>query len=952
MSKNRALLFFFSLFFFAAYGQDNSLKGNVKDGESKQPLNGATIKLILVADTTKVKNTITDKAGVFEFSSVEPGKYKLEVSFTGYEMTAKELEFGKAALNLGEFLVHKEAKTLNDVTIVSKASPVKLKGDTAEYSASQYKVNPDATTEDLVRKMPGVTVENGVVKAGGEQVQKVTVDGREFFGDDATATLRNLPAEIVDKIQVFDRMSDQAQFTGVDDGNTSKSINIVTKANMRNGQFGRVFAGYGTDNHYLAGGNMSFFKNNRRISIVGLTNDVNQQNFTEMDLMGVTSSSMRGGFRGGGGGRGGGGFGGGGGGFLIGQQPGVSKTNSLGINFNDKWGTKTDVSGSYFFNSRNISNKEVSSLEYLDKTLPNPFYDETDLSASRNYNHRASFRIDHKIDSSNSILVTPSVSFQRYNSFSDISGKTYADPNSPSNTTQNITNSSRDAISFSNSILYRHSFAKRGRTFSINFSQRINNNDGETYLDAYVNSFKTGFTERDTVQQFTDQFTKGLNLSGNLNYTEPIGKKAILQFSYSPSYSKNKTNKENYILDPAVNKYSQFDSSLSNIYDNTYITQRGGVSYRFGDQDKNISFGMDYQSAALNGDQHFPYTASVDRKFYNFLPNAMIRYNFSKTSNIRLFYRASTNEPSIGNLQEVFNTNNPLRVSTGNPNLKQEYGHRLGFRYQLTNPQKGRSFFFNLFGSTTSDYVANAIYQMKRDSVLTPTFTLKQGGQLTKPVNLDGRWNMNAFATFGAPLNFIKTTMNLNTGFTYNRTPGVINELSTVSNSYGINSGIVLASNISQYVDFTVSYNASFNTVNSTNTGEDNTHYVSQNAGIRLNLLNKKGWLLNNDVSNQSYSGYSDGFNQSFWLWNMAVAKKFLKKQRGELRLSVFDLLGQNQSISRTVDATYIQDVTTQVVKRYFMLTFTYNLKNFGTPPARNSQRGEGGPRGDFMRRF
>src|SRR5687767_10304715 len=335
MTKFSLLFTFFFFAIFSSFAQTPVLSGVLRDAETKQPLSGATVKIVSTTDSSTV---LTNKQGEFEFKNLKDSIYNLVISYSGFEILKKEVTWNNISKKLDEILINKEAKELQTVTVVSTPPPVRQKADTTEYSASQFKVNPDANTEDMIKKAPGITVENGQVKVGGEQVRKVTVDGRDFYGDDAAATLRNLPAEIVDKIQVFDRLSDQAQFTGVDDGSAAKSINIVTKANMRNGQFGRFFAGFGTDNHYLAGGNMSYFKNNSRVTIVALTNDVNQQNFAEIDLLGATSGGGGGGggnfrnqgggrqggggFGGGGGGNfGGGGFGGGGGGFLIGQQP-------------------------------------------------------------------------------------------------------------------------------------------------------------------------------------------------------------------------------------------------------------------------------------------------------------------------------------------------------------------------------------------------------------------------------------------------------------------------------------------------------------------------------------------------------------------------------------------------------------------------------------------------------
>jgi hypothetical protein len=955
MLKFRLLASVLLGFSLLSFSQEPVLSGTVREAENKQPLTGATVKIVSAKDSFSV---VSDKAGAFEFRNIDTGRYNLSVSFLGFELIKKEIVWENVSKKVDDILMNREAKTLTGVTVVGTPPVTRQKADTTEISASQLKVNQDANSEDLIKKAPGITVENGQVKVGGEQVRKVTVDGRDFFGDDAAATLRNLPAEIVDKIQVFDRLSDQAQFTGVDDGSAAKSINIVTKANMRNGQFGRFFAGFGTNNHYLAGGNMSYFKNNSRLSIVALTNDVNQQNFAEIDLLGATSGGGGGGgFRGQGGGRqggggfgGGGNFGGGGGGFLIGQQPGVSKTNAIGLNYNDKWGKKLDVSGSYFFNNRNTQNDESTRREYFLSGDTSQFIDQQKLSSNSNYNHRANFRFDWKIDSLNSILITPSVNIQKYDNNSEVFGLNYLTGNDTISQTLDRTSSKRAAYNFNNNILYRHSFRKRGRTFSVNFNTGINNQDVDIFTDNYTRYFKGPFGNSDTTLQFDDQVTKGYQLSGSVNYTEPIGKKgAILEFRYNPSFSSNEADKETFFFEDASGKYSQFDTTQSSVFDNTYMTNRGGITYRKGERNKQISFGLEVQSARLESEQVFPYMANIKRTFTNILPNAQINLPLSKKENIRIFYRANTNAPSVNQLQDVINRSNPTFVTAGNPELDQTFSHRIGGRYQYTNTTKGNSLFINFFGSMSNSYVATGTYIAQQDSILSPTFTMRKGSQLTKPLNLDGQRNFNVFITYAQPLKFIKTNINLNTGFVMNRTPGLLNYVEGVTRSYAFNTGVVLASNISQFVDYTVSYNGSFNNAKNTlQPGEEN-KYFSHSASAKLNLQNKKGWVFNTDVTNQLYSGLSDGFNQNYWLWNMAVAKKLFKGQKGEIRLSVFDLLNQNQSIYRTVAETYIEDVTTQVVKQYFMLTFTYNLKNFGKAPVRqNFNQNQGG---DFFRR-
>jgi hypothetical protein len=292
-------------------------------------------------------------------------------------------------------------------------------------------------------------------------------------------------------------------------------------------------------------------------------------------------------------------------------------------------------------------------------------------------------------------------------------------------------------------------------------------------------------------------------------------------------------------------------------------------------------------------------------------------------------------------LQDVVNIRNVLFPSVGNPNLLQDYNHTIVARYQFTNSAKRTSFFANLFLQNTQNYITNASYLVTQDSAISSSIKLRRGARLTKPVNLDGYWSARSFFTLGMPLNFIKSNLNLNSGVSYSRIPGLIDNVKNMSNSYNYNVGAVIASNINEFVDFTVSYSANFNVIKNSIQSELNNNYFNQVASVQLNLLSKNGWLFQNDLNNQMYRGLTSSFNQNYWLWNMAAGKKFLKDQKGELKLSVFDLLKQNQAISRTATETYIEDVQNDVLQQYFMLTFTYKLRNFGTAAANRARRTE-----------
>ena len=942
------LAFVFSMGAIIAKSQNITLKGKLTDTESKAPIEGATVELRAKSDSLNPITVLTDSKGNFSITGLKVDKYRLATSVIGYNIIVQTINLQASNKEPLQFTLSKMAKDLDEVTVVAKRPVVVQKGDTLEFNASELKVNPDATAEDMIKKLPGVTVDkNGNVTAAGEQVKKVTVDGRDFFGDDATAALKNLPASVIDKIQVFDKLSDQAAFTGFDDGNSTKSINIVTKAGMRNGQFGRVYAGAGTEGTYNAGGNMSVFKNNLRLTFVGLTNNVNQQNFASEDLLGVSS--------GGGGGRGGGGRGGGGGAggfggsnnnFNVGAQSGISKTNSFGLNYSDMWSKKVDVSGSYFFNNSNTNNNQTSNTENFQSSGGNQFYYENALSNTKNDNHRLNFRLNYKIDTKNSLMITPSLSYQNTKAISDISGVNSYDPSSLISQSLSNTDIKSSGYNFNNNILFRHSFAKKGRTISVNFSTALNRKAGDTYVKNENDYYKTTGTLSDSLKQYTDLVTNGYQLSGNIAYTEPVGKKGQLQFSYSPSYSKSKSDQEVYQYDYSGEKYSVFDNDLSNKLDNVTTKQNVGASFRVGDRDNMFSVGLSYQYTELNSDQAYPYYANVSKNFNNVLPNLMWRKKINAKNSIRIFYRANTNTPSVSQLQNVYNNTNPLYISTGNTNLKQQVGNTLAVRYQFTNTGKSKSFFANVFLTQNNNYITSASYTASQDSVLNSSVTLYKGSQLSKPVNLNGQWSLRSFLTYAMPLKFIKSNLSINGGLTYSNTPGLINNIKNTSKSYTYNTGVALASNISKYVDFNLNYSINFSNAKNSIQPSLNNKYITQSAGAQVNLLNKKGWFLQNNVSYETYSGLTSGFNQNYWLWNAGVGKKFLKDQAGELKLTVFDLLKQNQSITRTVAETYVQDVQNQVLQQYFMLTFTYSLKNFGVAKSVNTNSERGGPGG------
>ena len=890
------------------------------------------VALLSVPDSSVVKVAMTDEGGNYTMTDLTPGTYLLKVTSLEYSDQVKRIEL-PAGKTVMDFAMKTDTKLIDEVTVEAKAIRVEQKGDTTQYNAEAYKTNPDATVQDLITKMPGITLENGVVKAQGEQITKVMIDGQEFFGDDASAALKNLPAEIVSKIQVYDQASDQAKFTGISDGNEAKALNIVTKAGKNQGQFGKIYAGYGTPNDlYMAGANVNFFKGTRRISIVGMSNNVNQQNFSTDDILGVTGST------GGGQGRGPGGRGGFGGGdnenYLVSQQNGVSTTHAIGLNYSDKWGKKknTKVTGSYFFNGSKTDNNQVTSRNYVLSATAGQHYDEDFAAIMKNANHRLNFKFDIMLDSMNSLVITPKVSYQGNNRTQGTAGTTVDGLQSLINTIDNNTFSNNKGLSASNSILWRHRFVKPRRTFSANLTGTYNNRTGKSGQESYSHYYdELGADSLASINQQANNRTNGYGISGRFSYTEPLSKNWSGELVYAPSYTVSDADKRTYVFDALSGTYSLMDTTLSNVFDNQTIVQEGGVNARFQKNKTSFQLGVSYQNSLLLNAQEFPIDRDVRLAFNSILPNMRFKYEFTKSKSFMLAYRAGTRNPTIDQLQNVIDNSNPLSLSSGNPDLKQQYNHRVFGRFNATNVQKATNFNVFFGGEVNSNYISTSSVIATSDTVIDGNITLQRGAQYRKPVNLNGSWNARTTISYGLPITKLKLNLNFYAGGAYTVLPGLINSVVNESRTSNANGGLTISSNMSENMDFTVGYTLNYNNVVNTKQNVARNEYFVHNINARFNWIIKGRLVINSNYSLNAYAGLGSGFNQTIMLWNGGIGYKFLKQKQLELRASVFDILNNNNSITRNVTESYIEDVKSNVLNRYYMLTVTYNIRNFGT---------------------
>ncbi|MCQ2228240.1 MAG: outer membrane beta-barrel protein [Bacteroidales bacterium] len=915
------------------YAQLCTVSGTVIDTKAQQPLPGAMA--VVLQDDSQPKGTTTDMDGAFSFH-VKPGKYTFRVTYLGYTTYEKVVDI-TGDWKAGVIRLKPEDKQLKEVKAVGVMKRQEQRGDTTIFNAEAFKVNPDATTEDLIKKMPGMQVSGNSVTSGGETVKKVLVDGKEYFGSDPMAALRNISADMVSQIEVYDRQSDQSQFTGFSDGNEERTINILTKMGITKGRFGRVYAGYGTDNRYEMGGNMNFFRGDQRFSVIGMLNNINQQNFSFSDFSDAMSNM--------------GGMGMGGGMFSRGNG-GKNRTGSIGVNYSVEKTDTIKIEFSYMYkNNKNVNNSNSLNeypLENEDDSLR--IYNSESDYLSKTNEHTTTLRLTWTIDKRNSIIFTPRISWNNTRSNSLSEGIDSYDGNLFSHTCYD-SESKQGNVSGQGYLMWRHKFLTDHRTLSINLSGNVRNADSDQTSNNN-NDYKYMPNLSIVSKQVGDSDNKSLGLNASVMYTEPLGEYMALQFNYSPSYTKNEGNKMQNADTISVagvldTKPMEFSPLLSNKKTSEYNQQKGGIGLNFfKGKELNASIGVDIQQAMLSSEQIYPQRSNTEKSFTSVLPSFNIRYRSGRTFNINARYRARTSAPSVNQLQNVVDVSNARQYSGGNENLSQSYTHNLNVFMMRNNPETSRGIFFRTNFSTTKDYIATSSVIATKDTVIDLGIVLPATVQYDKPVNINGYWNFSSNFTFSTPVQWLGSNVNFNVGANMSSTPSLYNGKKVKSDNFNLNGGVTIGSSFSENVDFTVSYNGAENIVRSTKVAKNNYNYYSHTISADLNCLFFTRLVFANNLSHQYTNGMDNGstsgggYDRNYISWNAAVACKFFADRRGELRLKFNDILNNTSSISRSINNGIVTTSETDVLRRYAMLTFTYKFK----PKGERKQNGFGFP--------
>jgi hypothetical protein len=914
-----------SFLFFAclAFGQKGSIKGIAFDTITHQPVAAATVTLVEKKDSSLVSFTMTDNSGKFEINGIPNGEYRLMITHVSYHNsnTFFSVTDNNKTRDFGNIVLNDISKMLEEVVVSNEEPPVTLVGDTVQYNAGSFKVQPNSSVEQLLKKLPGIKVEkDGTIKAQGEKVNRVLVDGKEFFGDDPKIATKNLPADAVDKVQVYDKQSDQAQLTGFEDGNYEKTINLKLKKDKKKGLFGKVTAGAGNKERYEGKFNVNSFKGARQLSAIGMGNNTNAEGFSFMDILNFTGALSQMQKNGGGGGN-----------MSINitgdqaaalglgnQNGGINTAWGGGLNYNNIIGTKLDFQSNYFYNRFNPDiEKHTSRQNFLLGTT-----DQNSFSNNLNNTHRFNLNTLYQIDSMQSLKITPSFSYQktRNRSASDFRTVSPAGAKINDGTSNNLTNN--EGFNFRNDIIYRKKFKRRGRTFSLSLQTVLNKSEGDGNLQSITNFYNTAGSvqTRDTINQQNKTDGSQRSYTARAVYTEPVFKRSLLEFSIGKSNSRNNAEQTTYDFNKQTGKFDQLNEVQTNDYQNTYGFTNAGIRMRTQKKKYNYSLGLSWQQAELEGKITSGIKDSVlSKTFRNLLPNASFRYNISRFKSFSINYNASTNQPTMAQLQPVPDITNPLNIQQGNPNLKQEYTHNLRGNLNLLSPYKNK----NLFLFFTMQATRNKI--VSYDSL-----NLQTGVRYSKPVNVNGVYNANTDISYSMPARFLKGTVEIGSRASYFKGKQFVNSFANAINTWRLGPQVRFDMNPTDKVNISLSANLDYNNTKYSLQSAMNTNYLSQEYSTSVDWQLPKQFFLSTEFTYTINSQRAAGFNSKVPIWNASISKQFLRYNRGELKLSAADLLDRNIGISRTTNQNYIEDSRVNTLRRFFMLSFTYSLSKTG----------------------
>lgn len=898
-----------------------NVRGTVVDGDG-EPLIGASLRLLTARDSIRIKTAISDNNGHYSLTGIKDGRYILEASYVGYNANFSNITVKGGNLNVPRITLHETATVLREAVVQGIRTPVRVAEDTVEFTADTYKVQPNAVVEDLLKRLPGVEVDNsGKITANGKEVTKILVDGKEFFSDDPKVASKNLPVNMIDKLQVVDRKSDLARITGVDDGEEETVINLTVKKGMKNGWFGNAEAGYGTDSRYMGTFNVNRFWNDNQITLLGGLNNINQPGFTD----------------------------GGGGRFRrFGGDNGITLSQALGLNFNVGNKEIFRFGGDVMYSHTSVRTTTRQERKYL-FTDSTSYLNTDKVARDRGHNVRADFRIQWNPDSMNTLEFRPRMSYNQNDSWSADSSLTRSGRLDDVTKSINRVTSDGKSWEFGAEFIYNHKFRNRpGRSFSVTANLRTSN-VRESELSYSWNKFFLMNDSIDLYDQIADNHTWSNTFNTRVSWTEPLGNPKngnFLTFAYSFRYRWNNADKmvydypvtwpDGWTGDPVIGDDPAWSDDLSNQFRNHYMNQDIRAGYKHVSKNTNLDVGISLVPQMSKSTDLINAERNIKRNVLNYAPYLRYRLRLSKTRSLNIHYRGRSSQPSMSQLQPVADYSDPLRVVIGNPNLDPTFTHNIRFRFSDFNSESQRSI------------MAMVDAQVQQNAVVSRTeFSSETGGQTTTYQNVNGVWNVMGMGMISMPLRNKNWRVNYHMFGRYAHTIGFNNGQRNLSRTLMLNimpSVAFRPDNLELEVRPRYSLQRTASSLQSNN----NRTVHSYGAMFDGTWYTPFGLILSTDLNWAKTSGYSAGYNSDQALWDATVSYRFLPDQSLTLSLKAYDLLQQKKSIRRTETGNYIDDTMYNSLTRYFMVTLAWKFNTFGkgNEPKSRNQRHRFGPPG------
>ena len=968
----------------SVFSQRITVSGRILDGVG-EPIDMATVQILSLPDSAYVNGCVSNSRGYFTLPSVKAGSYVVKFSFVGYESKVQTVNLAatKTQVNLGTIKLEENAVLLKEAVVTAQAAQVEVKEDTIQYNVSAYRVPEGSALEELVKKIPGAEVsEDGKITLNGKDITKILVNGKEFFSGDTQVAMKNLTVDMVDKIKAYDKKSDLARVTGIDDGEEEAVIDLTVKKGMDQGIFGNADLGGGTESRWVGKAMVNHFADKKQFSLMANLNNVNDQ-----------------------------GFPGGGGGFRMGGNNGLTTRRMFGGNFAFE-NQKVEMGGNLRFQHDDTDTQSKSSTY----TTASGNYGN---SLSKSLGHRLSLnfdgRLEWKPDSLTNLIFRPRASMSRSRNNSNSRSIAATEDTNPYmetineffgsslsgidlrnilsdneklalallNAQSSQSHNNSDSENASGELQFNRKFGTNGRNITLRVTGGYTNGDNESFSyndQFYFISSSNAEDSNNLIRRYSKTPTTSWNYSGQLTYSEPIARATYLQFSYrfSRNYSENDRNTydlsdvmgDNPIGYLPVGWESYRDKSLSKYVENTYDLHNLGLTLRIIRSKWQLNLGATYQPqhSVTNYQQgeYMDRMGTFTRNVNNISPTLDYRYNFSRMSRLRIIYRVQTSQPSVSNLLPVIDNSNPLSISMGNPSLRPSLTNRFEINYNTFLPESQTGIMTMMNIRTTSN------------SVSSKTTYFTNGGNLSMPENIDGNWNAMGILNFNTAFKDKRFTINTFTRASFNNYVSyytdrntkvedkydftrndlifdeVHNYYSSVEAQKNVTKNLVLGERLSlafrsDLFDVAVTGNVEYNNMKNKLLPSSNSNTWNFSYGINGNLNLPWNMSLSTDLTNSSRRGYSDdSYNTNELVWNAQISQNFLKGNALTLQLQFFDILKKQSNVSRMISAMMSSDTEFNAINSYAMLHVTYRLNIMGNRDARERMRGRGGFGGGF----